>query len=132
MANITANALSLSASPLQALQGASKLVIIYLLQQICGGTVAAMTATQLSLAASSLQPCQPVADLVIIYLLGQILNNGGTGGGGGTGAGGVYAANYSGAAPTFAPPGPAIATDTSTNNVYFYVNGAWVFSGLTV
>ena len=52
---------------------------------------------------------------------------------GGGGSGGVPTGNYGGGAPSFTPStSGGFAIDTSTGKLWFYFNGAWQFSGLTI
>jgi len=100
---------------------------VYLLSQIAGGN---MTAQQIETAANGFQLARSTETLLqmSVYLLTQIL----VGGGGGS-AFSVPSGNYGGGAPNFTPAaGSSMAMDTSNGNVWFYLNGAWTFSGLTV
>lgn len=112
-----ANILSIAGAPLQGIVN-TKLVQVYLLQQIAGAPYSTMTANELNTNAAALQGViNP--DLVTIYLLEAIAS--------GTGAGGFTpAANYGGVAPNVTPGTSfSMTVDTSNGRVWLWYNGIW-------
>jgi hypothetical protein len=106
-------------------------VMVMLLAKYAGPPYSTMTGTQLTLAASPYQACAGRLEAlqVIIYLLDKLVNGGGSSGGGG----GIQSGNYGGGQPNFTPAsGTGAAIDTSDGELWFYYNGGWADSGVTL
>lgn len=122
---LSATAISIAASAEQIFGGevACLRAIIMLLNAQSANP---MTAEQISQGASQYQIFGSAnhALQAVVYLLA----NGASAGGGG----GTYSDNYGGAAPTITPSNAgAIATDSSTGNIWVYLNNVWTFTGVT-
>ena len=130
MPAIDQNSLVTDANAYQAItsKGLALRIIIWELQQIAGGSVAALTPQQLITQAGPYQAItsEGLADRIIIYLLGQILANGAGGVSGGV------AGNYAGQNPLVgagvaAAAGSSLnfAEDTSNGRLWIGWSGVW-------